>query len=137
MSPSKDQMKQEEEYKNAISILNELENLCLGDSNIGKVRFVFLSICWFLVFITCICSKEQSEVIKLIETNIESCIKALIARQETLIQDVTEKFKNKRMFLNLIFFDNTHSIDDVDLKEFKLKNNERTSQQPEILEKSF
>jgi hypothetical protein len=42
MSPTTDKMKQEEEYKKAVSILNELENLCLDDSNIEKVRFVLV-----------------------------------------------------------------------------------------------
>jgi hypothetical protein len=34
-----DNMKQEEEYKKAVSILNELENICLDDSQIDKVCF--------------------------------------------------------------------------------------------------
>jgi hypothetical protein len=41
MSQNKDNMKQEEEYKKAVSILNELENLCLEDSKIEKVKLVF------------------------------------------------------------------------------------------------
>jgi hypothetical protein len=64
-------------------------------------RYVFFSFqfagCWYLSHKSV--AKEQSEVIKLIETNIDSCIKALIARKQALIQDVTAKFKDKRMFL--------------------------------------
>jgi hypothetical protein len=41
MGPNKEKMEQEEEYKKAISILNELENFCLDDSLIEEVRFVF------------------------------------------------------------------------------------------------
>jgi hypothetical protein len=38
MSPNKDKMEQEEEYKNAVAVLNELEKLCLGEPLFEKVR---------------------------------------------------------------------------------------------------
>jgi hypothetical protein len=38
MSPNKYKMEQEEEYKNAVAMLSELEKQCLGESSLEKVR---------------------------------------------------------------------------------------------------
>ena len=46
-------------------------------------------------------AKEQSDLIKSIEINIDQCIQALIARKEVLIREVTSKIAEKRKCISL------------------------------------
>jgi hypothetical protein len=70
--------------------------------------------------------KEKTDVIKYIESSIDSCIEALKTRKAVLIREVTEKFKEKRMFMvNHKLVKYSFTLEIFSWKEFNLKCNKR------------